>query len=50
MARAIKESGVVMHIWTINNPAEALALWHAGVQGIISDDPALMMEARKQLQ
>jgi glycerophosphoryl diester phosphodiesterase len=49
MARAIRGSGTVMHLWTINNPGDALRFWRAGVQGIISDDPALMIAARTTL-
>jgi glycerophosphoryl diester phosphodiesterase len=36
----------VVHVWTVNEPAEALQLWRDGVQGIISDDPALMLATR----
>lgn len=46
MARAIKRSGTVMHVWTINDPERARALWRVGVQGIISDDPATILRAR----
>ncbi len=49
MARAIKPTGTVMHLWTINNPGDALRFWRKGVQGIISDDPALMLAARSGL-
>ena len=45
-ARALRGSGTVIHVWTVNDAAEAQALWAAGVQGIISDDPGLMLRAR----
>ena len=45
-ARALRGSGAVVHVWTVNDAAEAQALWAAGVQGIISDDPGLMLQAR----
>jgi len=45
-ARALRGSGTVIHVWTVNDVAEAAALWAAGVQGIISDDPGLMLQAR----
>jgi len=32
-----------MHIWTVNDPDHARRLWEAGVNGIITDDPALML-------
>ena len=47
LARALHGSGMVIHVWTINDPAHALRLWRAGVQGIISDDPGSMLAARK---
>jgi len=46
LARALRGSGAVIHVWTVNDPAEALQLWCAGVQGILSDDPALMLATR----
>ena len=46
LARALRGSGVVTHVWTINDPAWARDLWQAGVQGIISDDPGLILAAR----
>jgi len=45
-ARALRGSGTVIHVWTVNDAAEAAALWAAGVQGIISDDPGLLLQAR----
>ena len=45
-ARALRGSGTVIHVWTVNDAAEARALWAAGVQGIISDDPGRMLRAR----
>ena len=47
LARALRGSGGVIHVWTINEPAHALRLWRAGVQGVISDDPAEILAARK---
>jgi glycerophosphoryl diester phosphodiesterase len=48
LARALRGSGAVVHVWTVNAPAEALQLWRAGVQGIISDDPAMMLATRSR--
>jgi glycerophosphoryl diester phosphodiesterase len=47
LARALRGSGTVIHVWTVNDPAYALQLWRDGVQGIISDDPASILAARK---
>lgn len=38
-----------VHVWTINDPRIAKDLWSAGVNGIISDDPAVMLELRESL-
>jgi glycerophosphoryl diester phosphodiesterase len=46
LARTLRGSGVVTHVWTINDPAHALRLWAAGVQGIISDDPGAILAVR----
>jgi glycerophosphoryl diester phosphodiesterase len=46
LARTLRGSGAVQHVWTVNEPVEALQLWRDGVQGIISDDPALMLATR----
>jgi glycerophosphoryl diester phosphodiesterase len=34
------------HIWTVNDPGEALELWGLGVSGIITDDPRAILAAR----
>ena len=46
LVRALRGSGTVTHVWTINDPEHALRLWRLGVQGIISDDPAKILAAR----
>ncbi|WP_396216308.1 glycerophosphodiester phosphodiesterase family protein [Gemmatimonas sp.] len=46
IVRAVKPNGVVTHVWTVNEPSQAQRLWRLGVNGIISDDPALMLAAR----
>ena len=47
LARALRDSGTVIHVWTVNDPEYALRLWREGVQGILSDDPRSMLAARK---
>lgn len=49
MVRATRPYGVTTHVWTVNDPAQAIRLWRRGVQGIISDDPGRMLEARRTL-
>ena len=38
-----------VHVWTINSVATARDLWTAGVNGIITDDPAVMLKERDRL-
>ncbi len=45
-ARLMRRRGGVVHVWTVNTAREAEQLWSIGVQGIISDDPALILAAR----
>jgi len=45
-ARVAPKYDCRVHVWTINDPATAKELWAAGVNGIISDDPGLMLKAR----
>ena len=49
-AQMMRAAGGPTHVWTINDPARAVALWRAGINGIISDDPALMLRTRETLQ
>lgn len=45
-ARALRSAGVPVHVWTVDRPDEARALWAAGVAGMISNDPAAILAAR----
>jgi glycerophosphoryl diester phosphodiesterase len=38
-----------VHIWTIDSPTRAQRLWRAGVSGIVTNDPARILEARARL-
>jgi glycerophosphoryl diester phosphodiesterase len=44
-ARMGRSVGVRTHIWTVDDPAEALRLWDGGVNGIISNDPGRILAA-----
>jgi len=46
LARVAHACGVPTHVWTINNAGVARELWRAGVNGIITDDPAAMLQVR----
>jgi glycerophosphoryl diester phosphodiesterase len=47
-AKVLGAAGVLVHIWTVDDRATARLLWHAGVRGIISNDPAIILEERKR--
>ncbi|MDX2184324.1 MAG: glycerophosphodiester phosphodiesterase family protein [Gemmatimonadaceae bacterium] len=48
-AASARTAGVPVHVWTVNDPAEARRLWQRGVCGIISDDPARMLAERARV-
>jgi glycerophosphoryl diester phosphodiesterase len=45
-AEALRPLGVPVHVWTVNAPEVAAALWAAGVAGIVTDDPGAMLRRR----
>lgn len=49
LARVARAVGAATHVWTINDREVAAALWRAGVNGIITDDPAAMLTLRAKL-
>ncbi|MEO8193124.1 MAG: glycerophosphodiester phosphodiesterase [Gemmatimonadales bacterium] len=48
-ARVAPTLGCRVHVWTINDPRVAEDLWNNGVNGIITDDPAVMLERRSRM-
>jgi glycerophosphoryl diester phosphodiesterase len=46
-ARVLRARGIPVHVWTIDDPNEAVRLWRKGVCGIISNDPAAILRARQ---
>ena len=48
-AKVAPRQNCVVHVWTINDPTVAAKLWLDGVQGIVTDDPAIMLRARERL-
>jgi glycerophosphoryl diester phosphodiesterase len=48
MAAAVRKIGIATHVWTVNDPAVARALWRGGVAGIVTDDPGAMLRARER--
>lgn len=49
LVRAAASLAIPTHVWTVNDPADARRLWSEGVVGIISDDPATMLDLRSQI-
>jgi glycerophosphoryl diester phosphodiesterase len=49
LADAVRRTGAATHVWTVNTPAQAVRLWKRGVRGIITDDPASILAARKEM-
>lgn len=39
--------GATVHVWTVDDPRQAMALWGRGVQGIVTNDPAAIVRARQ---
>jgi glycerophosphoryl diester phosphodiesterase len=46
LARAAHHHGKPLHVWTVNDAGQAHALWGAGANGLVGDDPALLLAAR----
>jgi glycerophosphoryl diester phosphodiesterase len=40
--------GASVHVWTVDDPALARRLWARGVNGIVTNDPAGILQARAQ--
>jgi glycerophosphoryl diester phosphodiesterase len=49
LARLARPAGVVTHVWTIDDAETARSLWLGGIQGIVTNDPALVIRARQEL-
>ena len=43
----VRAVSVPVHVWTVNDPAHARHLWRVGARGIITDDPAAILAARR---
>jgi glycerophosphoryl diester phosphodiesterase len=46
LAAVLRSSGKPTHIWTVNDPGEALEMWGLGASGIITDDVPAILAAR----
>lgn len=42
LARTMRSAGKPTHIWTVNDPDEARALWDLGASGMVTDDVPLI--------
>jgi glycerophosphoryl diester phosphodiesterase len=48
--RLLKRSGVEVHVWTINDPADMRRLLDLGVDGLVTDRPDLALEVIRAAQ
>jgi glycerophosphoryl diester phosphodiesterase len=48
LTKSLSAQRIPVHVWTINTVKEATSLWDRGVNGIISDDPALIIAGRNE--
>jgi glycerophosphoryl diester phosphodiesterase len=46
LAAIMRSAGKPTHIWTVNRPEEAGAMWELGASGIITDNVPLILSAR----
>jgi glycerophosphoryl diester phosphodiesterase len=46
--RAARALGRPVHVWTVDDPAVARALWRRGAAGVVTNRPGAMVEARRQ--
>jgi glycerophosphoryl diester phosphodiesterase len=47
MTAAAKRAGIPTQVWTVNDPYEAQRYWAGGVAAILTDDPGLMLRAKR---
>ncbi|WP_291382577.1 glycerophosphodiester phosphodiesterase family protein [Demequina sp.] len=50
MIEGFKESGIAVRAWTVNDPADWRALARAGIDAIITDDPAAAIAVRDEVE
>jgi glycerophosphoryl diester phosphodiesterase len=48
LARIMRSAHKPIHIWTVNHPDEARAMWGLGASGIITDDVPVILAARSR--
>lgn len=46
LAAHLRSAGKPTHIWTVNDPGEALEMWRLGASGIITDEVPAILAAR----
>jgi glycerophosphoryl diester phosphodiesterase len=45
----MRGAGKPVHIWTVNDPREAIELWGLGASGMITDDVPAIRAAREEI-
>jgi glycerophosphoryl diester phosphodiesterase len=49
IASAARRAGVIVHVWTIDEPQAAERLWRTGVSGIVTNEPGPLRALRDRL-
>lgn len=49
IAQAARRAGVATHVWTVDAPSLARALWDRGVNGVVTNDPGAIFPVRREL-
>lgn len=49
LVRRARNEGLLLHVWTVNRASEMADLIEMGVDGLITDDPALAVRVREEL-
>lgn len=47
---AAQDVGAAVHVWTVDEPADARRLWERGVSGIVTNDPAAMVAELQRMR
>lgn len=49
IAQVARKAGVATHVWTVDAPSLARALWDGGVNGVVTNDPGRIFPVRREL-
>lgn len=49
IAQVARRAGVATHVWTVDAPSLARALWDGGINGVVTNDPGRVFPVRREL-